>query len=354
MELRSFFRVLGYCWLGMGWFLSGRLAAQTLGGQAVFTFLKEAAGPQVSALGGVNVSNSGNDLSMAFAQPALLRDSMHLQMAADFNGQYAGVDDYHWMLAYHQEKGPGLNFALGAQFVDYGNITQTDASGNVLGEFRPHDYVVQGTVAGKYLERWFYGFTFKYIGSDLGPYRSSGIAADVGLNYQIEDKGWQFGLVAANMGTQLTSYQGAEKEEIPFDLQVGVSKRLLKAPFQFSLTFDRIHQWNLIYSDSIFNAATGAASKGGFARNLLDHVVFGAQLYASKYIEVSIGYNCLLRQELSLASASNGLTGVSFGVGMLLPQLTFRYARTAYQAGTGYNQIGLGLPLERYVGGKKR
>ena len=329
--------------------MGGGVRAQTLGGEAVFTFLEEGAGPQVNALGGVNVSNQGNDVTMAFAQPALLRDSMHLQMGTVFNGQYAGINDYHWMLGYH-DQGLGLNFALGAMFVDYGNITQTDPSGNVLGEFRPHDYAVQGTVAGKYLERWYYGFTFKYIGSDLGPYRSSGIAGDVGLNYQIADKGWQFGFVAANMGVQLRSYEGAGKEELPFDLRAGVSKRLLKAPFQFSLTLDHIHEWNLDYSDSAFDAATGTTAKGGFARHLMEHVIIGAQLYASKYIEVSAGYNYLLRQELSVASTANGLTGVSFGVGVLLPQLTFRYARTAYQLNTGYNQIGVGLPLDRYLG----
>ncbi len=331
---------------------AGGAHAQTLGGQAVFTFLNEAAGPQVSALGGVNVSNSGDDLSMAFAQPALLRDSMHLQMAADFTAQYAGIDNYQWMLAYHHPQ-TGLNFALGAMFIDYGTITQTDASGNVLGDFRPHDYVVQGTVSGKYLDRWYYGFTGKYIGSDLGPYRSNGLAVDVGLNYEIADKGWQFGLVAANMGTQVKSYEGAGKEELPFDLRAGVSKRLLKAPFQFSLTFQHLHEWNLEYSDSAFNAATGVTPKHGFGRHVLEHMIFGAQLYASKYIEVSAGYNYLLREQLSVASASNGLTGISFGVGLLLPQVTFRYSRTAYQSNSAYNQIGVGVPLARYVGGKK-
>lgn len=328
------------------------LAAQTLGGQAVFTFLNEGAGAQVSALGGLNVSNTGNDITMAFAQPALLRDSMGGQMAAVFTSELAGIDDYHWMVGYHHEA-TGLNFALGAMFVDYGTVTQTDPSGNVLGDFRPHDYAVQGTVAGKYLDNWYYGLTMKFIGSDLGPYRSSGLAADVGVNYEVPEKGWQFGLVAVNMGTQLRSYEGAGKEELPFDLRAGISKRLLKAPLQFSLTFQHLHEWALEYSDSAFNAATGVTPKQGFGRHLLEHVIFGAQLYASKYIEVSLGYNYLLREQLSVAGAANGLTGVSFGVGLLLPQVTFRYARTSYQSNTGFNQVGVGVPLERYFGKKR-
>jgi hypothetical protein len=345
---RPFFRItLGCLW---GWLLlAGRdaLKAQTLGGEAVFTFLREANGPELNALGGVNLTNDENDLSLAFMQPSLLRDSMHLQMVANFNSLYAGVDDYNWMLAYHHP-GLNMNFALGATYVDYGTITQTDPSGNILGDFRPHDYVVQGTVAGKYLERWYYGFTFKYIGSDLGIYRSNGIAADVGLNYQIADKGWQIGLAAVNMGAQLKTYNGANKEELPFDLQVGISKRLLKAPLQFSLTFDHLHEWNLGYSDSAFNASTGANPKEGFGQHLLQHMIFAAQLYASRYIEVTLGYNYLLRQELSLNGEPNGLTGVSFGVGVLLPSFSFRYTRTGYQSNTGNNQIGVNLPLDKY------
>ena len=325
------------------------LRAQTLGGQTVFNFLRESNSPQLSALGGVNVSQENDDLSLAFMQPALLRDSMDRQMVANFNSQYAGISNYNLMLAYHQPR-LNMNFALGAVYVDYGDITQTDPSGNILGDFHPRDYAIQATAAGKYLERWYYGFTLKYIGSDLGMYRSNGIAMDVGLNYKIPDRGWQFGLAAINMGSQLKSYEDAGKEELPFDLQVGISKRLLNAPIQLSLTLDHIHEWNLEYSDSAFNAAVGVTPSSGFGKRLLEHAILAAQLYATRYIEVTVGYNYLLRQELSLVSASNGLTGFSLGVGVVLPQFTFRYARTSYQNSNAYNQVGLDLPLRKYIG----
>lgn len=351
MGKRLLIRIIG-AFLAVGLGVMGPecgLRAQTLGGQTIFNFLRASNSPLLSALGGVNLTNNGNDLSLAFMQPALLRDSMDAQVAANFNSQYAGVNDYNLMMAYHHP-GLNMNFALGTEYVDYGSITQTDPSGNILGDFHPRDFVVQGTVAGKYLERWFYGFTMKYIGSDLGIYRSNGVAMDVGLNYQIQDKGWQIGLAAVNMGTQLKSYDEGNKEELPFDLQVGVSKRLLNAPIQFSLTFDHIHEWNLNYSDSTFNASVGVTPKDGFAQHLLEHMIFAAQAYASKYIEVTVGYNYLLRQELSLVTASNGLTGFSLGVGVLLPQFSFRYARTSYQNNNGYNQIGIDLPLHKYIG----
>lgn len=99
------------------------LSAQTLGGQTVFNFLRESNSPQLSALGGVNVSQENDDLSLAFMQPALLRDSMDRQMVANFNSQYAGISNYNLMLAYHQPR-LNMNFALGAVYVDYGDITR--------------------------------------------------------------------------------------------------------------------------------------------------------------------------------------------------------------------------------------
>ena len=68
---------------------------QTLGGNAVFSFLKLPNSPQLTALGGVNLTNQNNDISLAFNNPALLRDSMHSQMIAVFNSLPAGIKNLH-------------------------------------------------------------------------------------------------------------------------------------------------------------------------------------------------------------------------------------------------------------------
>ena len=46
---------------------------QTLGGNAVFGFLKQANTAQLSALGGINITSGGKDVGMSFHNPALLR-----------------------------------------------------------------------------------------------------------------------------------------------------------------------------------------------------------------------------------------------------------------------------------------
>jgi len=122
--------------------LSVNTFAQTLGGNSVFNFLKLSNTPQLTALGGVNISQTSNDVGLAFNNPALLKPSMHTQMNAVFNDFYGGIKVYHLSVGYRNEK-LNTNFSGGLNFFSYGNTTETDASGNIMGKFRPTDWVMQ-------------------------------------------------------------------------------------------------------------------------------------------------------------------------------------------------------------------
>ncbi|MBI2731225.1 MAG: type IX secretion system protein PorQ [Sphingobacteriales bacterium] len=332
-------------------FTSYGATAQTLGGNAVFNFLKLPNSPQLTALGGINLTNQNNDISLAFNNPALLRDSMHMQTIAVFNSMPAGIKNLHWMLGYYHAK-LKTNFAVGINYFSYGNITQTDAIGNIQGQFKPTDFVVQLTASRQYMEKWFYGAAIKYISSNYGVYRSSGVAFDVGVNYHDKENLLQLGIVAKNIGMQLTQYEGSVKEELPFDLEFGISKRLAKAPFQFSATLHHLHQFDIRYNDSTFtneNPFGGGVNNGkNTGDKIFRHFILAAQLYIGKYIEITAGYNHLRRSELRISNTGNGLNGFSLGVGALLPKLTIRYARAYYQSNTAYNQVGINLPLNQY------
>ncbi|HET9432186.1 MAG TPA: hypothetical protein VFO37_00455, partial [Chitinophagaceae bacterium] len=118
------------------------LFGQTLGGSSVFNFLKLPNTPQLTALGGINVSVTSNDVGLAFNNPALLKKEMHTQMNAVFNNFYAGISTYHLSFAYRQEK-LKTNFGWGLTYLDYGKISETDALGNIMGLVKPTDWVMQ-------------------------------------------------------------------------------------------------------------------------------------------------------------------------------------------------------------------
>ena len=186
--------------------------SQTLGGNAVFNFLKQSNTPQLTALGGVNISQLSNDAGLAFNNPALLKSSMHTQLNTVFNLQYAGIKVYHTSFAFRNEK-LNTNFLWGLHYFDYGNSTATDASGNILGSFRPRDWVMQVGASRSYGNRWNYGVNLKFISSAYGIYRSNGMAADVGLLYTDSAGLFSASVLVKNMGTQFKTYPSAGAED---------------------------------------------------------------------------------------------------------------------------------------------
>jgi hypothetical protein len=255
-------------------------------------------------------------------------------------------------LGYHHEK-LNTNFSWGLNYFGYGNISQTDASGNVLGKFRPTDWVMQVSASRSYLEKWNYGATLKFINSNYGPYRSNGIAMDVGVLYQDSLKLFSASLLAKNLGFQLKKYNGTEADDLPFDLQIGLTKRLKSAPLSFSITAQHLHQLNILYNDTVFNNENGftnSSSKKFSFDKLLNHFVLATTIYLGDRVVAIVGYNFLRRHELNIGNGGNGLTGISLGAGVLLGKLQIRYARAYYQSSSAYNQLGLNMKLNEYFG----
>ena len=328
------------------------LRGQTIGGSSAFNFLNLPNTPQLTGLGGVNVSQVSNDAGMAFYNPSLLTPSMHTQMNAVFNSFYAGINTYHLSVAYHNPE-LNTNFLWGVHYFGYGDIQQTDASGNILGSFRPTDWVMQLSASHSYLQKWNCGATLKFINSNYGIYRSNAIATDVAVLYHDTVHLFSASVLARNMGVQLKKYYNDNIEDLPFDLVIGVSKRLAKAPFGFSITADHAHQFDIRYNDTTFNndnfGSTSNQKKFTFDK-IFRHFIIASQIYIGDYVEVSLGYNHLRREELNIGNSGNGLNGFSIEVGALFNKIQIRYARAYYQNDTAYNQLGLNLQLNKYFG----
>ena len=326
--------------------ITNSASAQTLGGNAVFNFLNQPNSAQLAAAGSVNVSTISNDVGMAFSNPALLRDSMHQQMSTSFYTYAEGIKQYGMQAAFHI---PSIesNIGFGVQYLNYGSLTQTDASGNVLGNFKPADYVVQIMFSKSYKEKWWVGFNTKFINSNYGAYRSSGIAFDAGIAYYDPEDQLQFSVLAKNMGTQLKTYDGASKEELPFDLQAGITKRLLNAPLQFSITAHHLHRFDVFYNDTLFNAQEGDArfNSNNVFQKIMGHFVFSTDIFLSSQFQITAALNLMRRQSLNAYNITNGLNGFSLGFGVLLNKLHISYATGFYQQNL-FHQFSLNFNLK--------
>ena len=302
----------------------------------------------LTAAGGVLVSYAAPDVSVALTNPALLNPLLHAQVNLTFTQVVAGINGYSLAGAVHDKKS-STTFGAGVFFLNYGQLQATDAAGNQEGTFRANDYVLQVSAGRHYLQKWHYGATLKFIQSSYQVFRSTALAADVGLYYTDTAKGVSIGVVAKNMGSQVKKYAG-EPEELPFDLQAGITKKLAKAPLAFSATIQQAHRFNLLYHDTTFNNETNAEAQTSFSNKLLQHFVFASHIFISKQLELTLGYNHLRRTDLSIGTTSNGLAGFSAGFAARFEKLQVSYARTSYQRGASYNQFGLNLLFDKLFG----
>jgi hypothetical protein len=206
-------------------------------------------------------------------------------------------------------------------------------------------------------ERLAVGANLKLITSRLESYNSLGLAADLAAAYSDTARNLTIGLVMRNIGAQLSSYTPGNREQIPFDMQIGLSHRLRYLPFRLSITYHHLHRWNITYDDpdseeDILFAGTEAPSESRFnlfADNLFRHFVFSGEfLFGRKEpVRLRFGYNHLLRQELSVTNFRS-LAGFSFGVGLKLNRFRVEYGRGVYHLAGGLNHFTLSTNLSEF------
>lgn len=342
-RMRTFRRILLIFW---GCHFACAATAQTLGGQSAFSFLRLPSYPLLNALGGANTSVITDDPAVAAHNPALLRSAHHGQMTASFNAHPAGMRQLGWMMTAVPAR-RAIVLSGGIDLFDYGTSAQTDAAGNVLGDFSARDMSVRLSAGGRYLERWHGGVNIKGAFSRYGIYRSGAVLADVGVNFHDSAQGFQAGLLFRNMGAQWRTYDQVG-EDMPFDVQLGVTKRLKYAPLQFSLTAHRLHRFDLLYRDTLFMSDNGwPRSGGGIPEKILRHATLAVQGFVGERIDLALGYSFMRRGELSIPGAANGMAGFSVGAGVSLRRLKIRYARSVHRPGAAFSQFSLTADLSR-------
>lgn len=331
--------------------------AQITGGQYAFEYLRFSNSPEVSSLGGISVANPAEDISLAMQNPALMRPGLHNQLELNYNDYYAGIKVMNLQYGYHMAK-INTSFFFGLQYFNYGIIDNTDPTGNINGTFHPVDYALSLGASRTYLDHWRYGAAFKYAHSSL--YQSSGAAAmvDVGVNYYDTSSLWDIGIAAKNMGVMVKKFNSANPSEpIPFDLQLGVSKKFKHLPLRLFATLHHLYEWDIRYANpddlnsiSALGKNDTATDKGShFGDKLFRHVIIGAEITFGKHVVVNVSYNDLQRREL-VVSTKPGMAGFAFGLGLNLKKFQVHYARTYYHIAGPYNELGITMALNRLMG----
>ncbi|MES2479486.1 MAG: type IX secretion system protein PorQ [Bacteroidota bacterium] len=333
--------------------------AQVNGAQFAFEYLRLPNSPHVTALGGINVANPTTDITLALQNPALMRPALHNQVSLNYNNFYSGISNTNVAYGYYA---PKLNtaFALGVQYLNYGSFVQTDNVGNQTGTFKASDYAISLAAAKQYKERWRYGATLKMAQSKLAELSAAAVLADVGIAYEDTANFLTIGAVAKNMGFMAKQYTPGKNnaEPLPFDLQLGISKRFKHLPLRLFTTVHHLYEWDVRYDNpedqknsSVFGSSdTNTKTSKNFADKLFRHFIFGGEVTIAKRIGVTVAYNHMRRKEMAIDDKKGGV-GYSFGASIYLNKFQIHYARSFYSIAGAYNEFGLNLALNKFVGG---
>ncbi len=298
-------------------------------------------------MGGTVNAIKDNDLTLAWHNPSLLTENMNNNLALNFVDYFSDINYGNFSYAKKFEK-LGM-FNAGIEFVNYGRFTEADITGQTYGEFTAADYQFK-LGWGRQLDSSFsIGANLNNIYSHLETYSSYGLSVDVAGTYFSRKKQFCTSLLFLNMGRQLKTYTDGNSEPLPFEIQLGLSKKLGHAPFRFSIVARHLEKWDLTYSDPFHpeptvDALTGELLPekkfGKFADKAMRHIIVGAELIPSKNFSLRFGYNYQRRQELKVDSKVSTV-GFCWGFGFRVKKFNFSYGRATYHLNGSPNHISV-------------
>lgn len=323
-----------------------------IGGHYTYSFLNLTNSARVASLGGKSVAVWGDDLNMPFHNPALLNAGMDNHLVMNYVGYFASIK--YGYVSYARAMGIKGNIAAGIHYTNYGTFTGADETGNLTGEFRAADYALNIIYARQIDSFLSLGVNLKPLYSNLETYNSLGIASDIGLTWHHPEKLLTAAVVMKNLGLQLKKYyNNANRENLPFEIQAGISQKLLHAPFRFSLTLQHLQKFDLSYESTIDNSNVFDPSNGEnlkqnkleeFGDKVLRHALIGMEFLPGDNFYVNLGYNYQRRQELKVP-VSPGMVGFSWGFGLRVKKLRFSYGRATYHLAGASNHFSLSVNL---------
>ncbi|MDR0835696.1 MAG: type IX secretion system protein PorQ [Tannerella sp.] len=305
-------------------------------GNDTYGFLRLPTSAHISALGGYNVSIAEIDPSTVFHNPALLGGEMDGMINVNYLNYISDVNVGSAIFTKaFKERGA---FGVGATFINYGKMQETSPENVILGTFSAQDMILQAFYAYDLTDKWRGGLSLKALYSVLADYSSFGLAVDAGLSYFDSERDFSFGLTLKNVGAQLKAYD-TEHQKVPWDIQMGFTKRLAHAPIRVSLTGIYLNRWKLDYIDK-----TTTDRNETFFKTAIQHLVLGIDFVPSENFWVGVGYNPKTKEDMKLLSG-NSLSGFSAGAGIKVSRFNISASYAKYHPSASSLMVSISMRL---------
>ena len=305
---------------------------------------------RVLSMGGDVISIVGNDVSLAFQAPSLLNKEMNRQMSFNFVDYVSDINfiSFH----YAQKISNNLMIFSGLDAINYGEFIGSDATGNSTSVFTANQQIFTLGTAKQISDKFTLGTNIKLLNSQLESYHSLSLSSNVSTTYFNKENNLAATLLFKNMGKPIKSYT-SNSENLPFEIQLGLSKSLQHLPFRYSLVLHHLNVYDISNDynlNTIYDLTTNTIiiKKETVAKKMLRHVILGGELNPfRKSLYLRAGFNFQRREDLKLSS-SFSMSGFSWGMGFSVKKIQINYSRSALHSSSVLNSFSLITNLSNF------
>ncbi|MFR9166427.1 MAG: type IX secretion system protein PorQ [Dysgonomonas sp.] len=309
-------------------------------GEKVYRFLNLPTSTHVNALGGSNVSLVDNDISLVFHNPALLGEEMNMNVNVNYMSYIADIG--YGSAIFGKSINELSTFAVGLSYLDYGDMKQASAENEADGNFSAKEWVLNGVYSRDLTPFLRGGVAMKFLYSSIDSYSSTAIGVDVGLSYYNKDKSFSAGLAIKNVGAQLSAYN-EKRVSLPWDVQLGLTKRLGHSPLRLSVTGIYLNQWKF----EKVNKANGINDdEDSFFKTFTKHLVFGLDVIPTENLWLGVGYSPKVHSDLKIQDG-NKWGGWNLGAGVRVKRFNIGFSFAQYHPDATSYHFSLSFDLSK-------
>lgn len=293
--------------------------------QTEYNFLRLPVSGHAAAIGGDNVTVIDDDEALIFNNPALLSSVSDKTINLNYQNYMSGVNTAS--ASFNRVVKDRASWAVSGQYINFGSMKEVDENNVQTGDFSAKDISIAGYFSYLLTDRLSGGISAKWVMSYLGDYNSIGFCVDLGVNYYDPDREWSLSFVLKNLGGELKAYDD-DYGKMPFDIQLGVSKRFVGTPFRVHATLVDLNHPHYKF----FN-----------------HFVLGADLLLTDNIWIGGGYNFRRADQMQVRAndgkKSSHAAGLTLGGGIGLKRFHVSAAWGKYHVSSNSITISLGYAL---------
>ena len=319
-----------------------------------YSFLNSTGFSRVAALGGTLIPIYDSDIQTMVSNPSLINSEINNSLTLSYVDYFSDIN--FGSIQYGRSFDKVGSFVGTIQYNNYGKFYYTDETGiQDESRFSVSDYSIYVGWGRQLNDRFSIGANLKFAGIQYENNSSFAIAVDVAGTYRTKSN-WVFSLAARNIGAELYNNYQEVSSRLPFNMQVGMSKKLEHLPFTFMLVYDNIQKWDLSYDDPLdlegnYDPMTGEMKEKGkvdkFAKNFFSHIVVAGEVNIGKNLVLRLGYNYGLRQTMK-SPTKKGAVGLSYGLSVRVYKFDISYSRSEMHIHGSPNYITITTNLDSF------